>query len=42
MEEKGIGRPSTYAPTIGTLLDRNYVSKERNRLAPTPVGLRRY
>ncbi len=38
MEEKGIGRPSTYAPTIGTLLDRNYVSKERNRLAPTPLG----
>ncbi len=38
MEEKGIGRPSTYAPTIGTLLDRNYVSKERNRLTPTPLG----
>lgn len=38
MEEKGIGRPSTYAPTIGTLLDRNYVSKERNRLSPTPLG----
>ena len=38
MEEKGIGRPSTYAPTIGTLLDRHYVSKERNRLAPTPLG----
>ena len=38
MEEKGIGRPSTYAPTIGTLLDRHYVSKERNRLVPTPLG----
>ena len=38
MEEKGIGRPSTYAPTIGTLLDRNYVSREQNRLAPTPLG----
>ena len=38
MEERGIGRPSTYAPTIGTLLDRNYVSKEKNRLLPTPLG----
>ena len=38
MEEKGIGRPSTYAPTIGTLLDRNYVGKEKNRLVPTPLG----
>jgi DNA topoisomerase-1 len=38
MEERGIGRPSTYAPTIGTLLDRHYVSKEKNRLSPTPLG----
>ena len=38
MEEKGIGRPSTYAPTIGTLLDRHYVSKEQTRLVPTPLG----
>ena len=38
MEERGIGRPSTYAPTIGTLLDRHYVSKEKNRLWPTPLG----
>ncbi|MCH7712018.1 MAG: type I DNA topoisomerase [Chloroflexi bacterium] len=38
MEEKGIGRPSTYAPTIGTLTDRNYVVKERNRLIPTTLG----
>ena len=38
MEERGIGRPSTYAPTIGTLLDRNYVTKEQNRLFPTPLG----
>ena len=38
MEEKGIGRPSTYAPTIGTLLDRHYVTKEQNRLVPTPLG----
>jgi DNA topoisomerase-1 len=38
MEEQGIGRPSTYAPTIGTLLDRHYVGKEQTRLAPTPLG----
>lgn len=38
MEENGIGRPSTYAPTVGTLLDRNYVSKEQNRLLPTVLG----
>ena len=38
MEEKGIGRPSTYAPTIGTLLDRNYVDKVQNRLVPTSLG----
>jgi DNA topoisomerase I len=38
MEEKGIGRPSTYAPTIGTLLDRHYVEKEQNRLVPTTLG----
>ena len=38
MEERGIGRPSTYAPTIGTLTDRNYVEKERNRLTPTTLG----
>tara|TARA_B100000029_G_C17492013_1_gene929458 strand:- start:388 stop:1425 length:1038 start_codon:yes stop_codon:yes gene_type:complete len=39
MEEKGIGRPSTYAPTIGTLVDRNYVERERNRLTPTQLGI---
>ena len=38
MEEKGIGRPSTYAPTIGVLLARNYVSKEQNSLHPTKLG----
>jgi DNA topoisomerase-1 len=38
MEEKGIGRPSTYAPTIGTLLDRYYVTKDRNQLVPTALG----
>ena len=39
MEEKGIGRPSTYAPTIGTLVDRNYVEKEQSRLIPTTLGM---
>ncbi len=39
MEEAGIGRPSTYAPTIGTLLGRYYVVKEQNRLVPSILGL---
>ena len=39
MEERGIGRPSTYAPTIGTLVDRGYVERERNRLTPTALGM---
>ena len=39
MEEKGIGRPSTYAPTIGTLIGRMYVERERNRLTPTKLGI---
>ena len=39
MEERGIGRPSTYAPTIGVLLARNYVSKEQNALHPTELGI---
>ena len=38
MEERGIGRPSTYAPTIGVLLARNYVNKENNSLHPTQLG----
>ena len=38
MEERGIGRPSTYAPTIGVLLNRNYVNKENNSLHPTLLG----
>jgi len=38
MEEKGIGRPSTYAPTISTLVDRFYVEKEGRMLIPTELG----
>ena len=38
LEEKGIGRPSTYAPTISTILDREYVVKEGKNLRPTPLG----
>ena len=38
MEEKGIGRPSTYAPTIATIIDRDYVNKENRSLRPTPLG----
>ena len=38
MEELGIGRPSTYAPTIETLLERRYVRREGQRLVPTPLG----
>jgi DNA topoisomerase-1 len=38
MEEQGIGRPSTYAPTISTILDRNYVEKDKRHLLPTDLG----
>lgn len=38
MEEKGVGRPSTYAPTISTILDREYVVKEGKSLKPTALG----
>ena len=38
LEEKGIGRPSTYAPTITTILNREYVVKEGKALRPTPLG----
>lgn len=38
MEEKGIGRPSTYAPTITTILARGYVGKEKKSLYPTELG----
>lgn len=38
MEERGIGRPSTYAPTISVVLDREYVVKEGRALRPTALG----
>ena len=38
LEEKGIGRPSTYAPTISTIMNREYVVKEGKALRPTPLG----
>lgn len=38
LEEKGIGRPSTYAPTINTILERGYVEKEGRALKPTELG----
>lgn len=38
LEEIGVGRPSTYAPTIGTLTNRNYVTKENKVLYPTELG----
>ena len=38
MEEKGVGRPSTYATTVSTIIDRDYVIKQDKRLSPTPLG----
>ncbi len=38
MEEKGIGRPSTYAPTISTILNRGYVVREKKLFMPTELG----
>ena len=38
LEEKGIGRPSTYVPTISTLLSRDYVVREKKNLIPTELG----
>ena len=38
LEEKGIGRPSTYAPTISTITGREYVAKDGRYLKPTPLG----
>ena len=39
LEEKGIGRPSTYAPIISTIEERRYVEKEDARFKPTPIGV---
>ena len=39
LEEQGIGRPSTYAPTIATVLARDYARKDRTRLVPTKLGI---
>ena len=38
LEEKGIGRPSTYSPTITTILERRYIEKEKKQLVPTELG----
>lgn len=39
LEENGIGRPSTYAPTISTVSDRGYVEKENKKLKPTELAM---
>jgi DNA topoisomerase-1 len=38
LEENGVGRPSTYAPTISTILQRKYVDRDDRTLKPTPLG----
>ena len=38
LEEKDIGRPSTYAPIVATLMDRKYIKKEKKNLVPTKLG----
>lgn len=38
LEQNGVGRPSTFASTIKTIMDREYVAKEKNSLAPTTLG----
>ena len=38
LEENGIGRPSTYAPTISTIISRGYVTREKKRIFPTELG----
>ncbi|HEV3374460.1 MAG TPA: type I DNA topoisomerase [Candidatus Acidoferrum sp.] len=40
LEEKGIGRPSTYASIISTIVDREYVTKDQGRFTPTMLGER--
>ena len=39
LEEQGIGRPSTYAPTLSTIQQRGYVLREEKRLVPTDIGI---
>jgi len=39
LEERGIGRPSTYAPTISTIQERQYVEKEEKKLKPNALGM---
>ncbi|MGN1095816.1 MAG: type I DNA topoisomerase [Eubacteriales bacterium] len=39
LEEKGIGRPSTYAPTITTIIERGYVERDKKVLRSTPLGV---
>lgn len=38
LEEKGIGRPSTYAPILSTIVDRQYVNRDEKKLVPTELG----
>jgi DNA topoisomerase-1 len=40
LEEDGIGRPSTYAPTISTIVTRDYVRREKGYLMPTELGIK--
>ncbi|MBD3264926.1 MAG: type I DNA topoisomerase [Candidatus Omnitrophica bacterium] len=40
LEDKGIGRPSTYAPTIYTLIRRNYIRREKRAFIPTELGIK--
>ncbi|MEM2281674.1 MAG: reverse gyrase, partial [Candidatus Bathyarchaeia archaeon] len=42
MREKGIGRPSTYAKIVSTILERNYAVERKNKLISTPLGFRVY
>ena len=39
LEEHGVGRPSTYAPTLSTIVNRGYVTREDRRLFPTEIGV---
>jgi DNA topoisomerase-1 len=38
MESRGIGRPSTYAPTIDTIINRGYISRDKKQFVPTKLG----